>query len=100
MSKKAKKREKKRTKRRRASADKLLYPSATLVPGPRPIVFPPAKTIPIHPPLEGDELRNFVAHCIARTIYRALDIPDVEIIAMGEEEFEAFCRKVLEDEAE
>ena len=85
--------------RKRASANKPLYPSATVAPRPKPIVFPPAKTIPIHPPLEGDELRNFVAHCIARTIYRALDIPDVNIIDMGEEAFEEFCRKVLEDEA-
>lgn len=83
---------------------------------PEPITFPaPKQELPqppqetqrlayvpayqLHPsPLEGAELRNFVANCIGKTIYRALDVPEAEIITMGEAQFQAFCRSVLEDE--
>lgn len=61
---------------------------------PQPIVFP-------RPALTDEQLRNLVAAYVARLLYKtALQMTDMEIIEMGEQQFEAFCRSVLQDEDE
>jgi hypothetical protein len=71
-------------------------------PEPTPLVIPqPNRSLTVVPkPLEGAELRNFIANCIARTLYKIASgdlMPEAEIVTMGEAQFEAFCRSVLED---
>lgn len=67
---------------------KLLAPS----PVPQPLTFP-------KPALTDEQLRNLVAHYVAQVLYKVVNrAMEAEIIKMSEQEFEAFCRSVLEDE--
>ena len=60
---------------------------------PQPIKFP-------KPALTDEQLRNLVARYVSQILYKtAMQMSDVEIIEMGEQEFEAFCRSVLEEDA-
>ncbi len=78
---------------------------------PKPLVFPqPNRYVDVAPPLAGEELRTFVEACVAQALYtfaerqaRALykvviDWPIAEIMTMGEEQFIALYRSVLEAE--
>lgn len=59
-------------------------------PEPQPITFS-------KPGLTDEQMRNLVASYVAQIYYKtALQMSEVEIIEMGYEQFEAFCRKVLE----
>jgi hypothetical protein len=61
-------------------------------PEPQPLVFP-------KPTLTDEQLRNLVASYVARVLHKtALRLSEAEIVMMDEQEFEAFCRSVLEDE--
>jgi hypothetical protein len=72
---------------------------------PKPLMFPQrnrditvADMRPV--PISGDELRNLVATLVARTMYRSVTrLMEPDIVAMTEQEFEAFCRSVLEEDA-
>ena len=67
---------------------------------PKPLTFPqPDRNITVVPhPLEGVELRNYIAHCFSRMLFKALEMPHYEINDMGEMQFEALMRSVLEEE--
>ena len=78
---------------------------------PKPITFPkPAPIAPQPRTLDTEEdVRIFVQQCVtqalkehdtrlARTFYKVvMDWPVAEIMTMGEAEFEAICRSILED---
>jgi hypothetical protein len=59
---------------------------------PQPIMFP-------KPALTDEQLRNLVASYVARVLHKIVNAAmEAEIVTMGEQEFEAFCRSVLESE--
>ena len=60
--------------------------------------IPTQRLVPFPKPPISVELRNFIAHAIARTLYRVADWAEAEIATMGEAEFEALCRSILEDD--
>lgn len=78
---------------------------------PKPIEFPTPRPVPvINYPLTEEDIKIFVAQCVhealrehdrllIHTFYKVvMDWPLAEIMCMGEAEFEARCRSILEDE--
>jgi hypothetical protein len=70
-----------------------LYPTATVTPGPEPIQFP-------KPALTDEQLRNYVATLVARTMHRSVNrLMEPDIVVMSEQEFVDFCKSVLREDA-
>jgi len=69
---------------------KPLVPVPT--PVPQPLTFP-------KPALTDEQLRNLVAVYVARVLHKVVNrAMEAEIVTMTEQEFEDFCKRVLQEE--
>jgi hypothetical protein len=61
-------------------------------PEPQPLTFP-------KPALTDEQLRNLVAKYVAQVLYQVVNrAMEAEIVTMTEQEFEDFCKRVLQED--